>query len=679
MVDTLSSLLRWLDLGGAGVALGAWLLVALVRRQDSAARLDEDAHGVARAAALARAALAVSIVAAIAGHALRAATAADVAPSQLDPAVLRAFTIDTHAGRVWALRGLLLVLAFGLAWAARPRAATRDREHDRSPRVAMTTIAVLALLVTAQALTAAAGHAIAADEPAVAVTVHAVHVVAASVWIGGLGLLALAAIRPAGTPAVPTLLRVFSPIAMGAMAVIVATGVFDAVEQLDRWPPLFGTTFGHVLLLKLALLGLALGCAARLRWYWLPRLHEAPAAAAAPMRWLALEAAAGIAVLACASRLAALKPGRHDAVVWPLPYRLAWDTTLTQPLLTEAIWTGVGIIACGLAVAALLWRRRARAWSVLPVAASLAAAAAVSLPKLAIDAHPDTYRASSVAYEPLSIANGRRLYLAHCTACHGDDADGRGALAPKLAKPPADLTAPHASDHTPGDLYRWITDGMPGGVMPGFGDRLSIDDRWDLVNHLHTLAAGYKARVIRPRIAPRNPWLGAPAFPFETRDGRRGSLRDFRERSAVLLVFDRGAASLPRLRRLEAMQPALRAAGATVLRMPIDEGGDAAPGSASALAIAIDIDITIDTLRTDPDVVFAYLQFRRTLERLRAGESGPLPTHVEFLIDRFGFLRARWLPEDTQPGWDDAQALLEQVRALAAEPRLRAPPDDHLH
>ena len=79
------------------------------------------------------------------------------------------------------------------------------------------------------------------------------------------------------------------------------------------------------------------------------------------------------------------------------------------------------------------------------------------------------------------------------------------------------------------------------------------------------------------------------------------------------------------------------------------------------------------------DIVQAYMLFRRTLIDQRSGEVGSRPNHMEFLIDRYGFLRARWLPEDGVPGWDDISALIAQARALTLEGRVRAPDDNHLH
>jgi putative copper resistance protein D len=49
--------------------------------------------------------------------------------------------------------------------------------------------------------------------------------------------------------------------------------------------------------------------------------------------------------------------------------------------------------------------------------------------------------------------------------------------------------------------------------------------------------------------------------------------------------------------------------------------------------------------------------------------------HVEFLIDKQGYIRARWLPAENA-AWRDNAALLRQVDSLNAEkPRAPAPED----
>jgi putative copper resistance protein D len=52
---------------------------------------------------------------------------------------------------------------------------------------------------------------------------------------------------------------------------------------------------------------------------------------------------------------------------------------------------------------------------------------------------------------------------------------------------------------------------------------------------------------------------------------------------------------------------------------------------------------------------------------------------MEFLIDRFGYIRARWIPDEEPGEWSGSDLLQQQVAILNAEPRLLPPPDDHVH
>jgi len=79
------------------------------------------------------------------------------------------------------------------------------------------------------------------------------------------------------------------------------------------------------------------------------------------------------------------------------------------------------------------------------------------------------------------------------------------------------------------------------------------------------------------------------------------------------------------------------------------------------------------------DIVTTYALFRRTLAPAGALPDPPRPTHIEFLIDRSGYLRARWIPGGPRPGWSDMKRLLAEVQALSQEPATVAPPDEHVH
>ena len=111
----------------------------------------------------------------------------------------------------------------------------------------------VALLATA----GLAGHAATGSSPAVGLALDVVHLAAASVWLGGLVLLATFLVgRPDG-PAVPAdpldvTLHV-SSLAFVAVVTVVGTGVAQAFRQVGSAYALFHTTYGRALLVKVGL------------------------------------------------------------------------------------------------------------------------------------------------------------------------------------------------------------------------------------------------------------------------------------------------------------------------------------------------------------------------------------------------------------------------------------------
>jgi copper transport protein len=84
-----------------------------------------------------------------------------------------------------------------------------------------------------------------------------------------------------------------------------------------------------------------------------------------------------------------------------------------------------------------------------------------------------------------SIATGQKLYAQNCAACHG-----QSGVPPKgldLNPYPLDLTV-HVPQHPDGQLYEFISKGIPGTAMAAWGDgRLTTEQIWHLVNYLRTL------------------------------------------------------------------------------------------------------------------------------------------------------------------------------------------------
>ncbi|MFD3805435.1 copper resistance CopC/CopD family protein [Streptomyces sp. NPDC058611] len=131
-----------------------------------------------------------------------------------------------------------------------------------------------AVLALALALTwAAAEHASAGIQVPLAVPVAVLHLLAMGVWLGGLiTLVALLRHRGSGGRGVPaSAIGRFSTLAFTAVAVLVATGVYQSWRQVGSWEALTTTSYGRILLVKIAAVLLVL-CAASFARRWTARL-----------------------------------------------------------------------------------------------------------------------------------------------------------------------------------------------------------------------------------------------------------------------------------------------------------------------------------------------------------------------------------------------------------------------
>jgi len=297
----------------------------------------------------------------------------------------------------------------------------------------------------------------------------------------------------------------------------------------------------------------------------------------------------------------------------------------------------------------------------------LSAGLAVGLPPLMVPAFPDTYRTSPVSYNTTSIDGGAELFRQHCSACHGASGVGDGPALPTLRARPADLTAGRPSDHTAGDIYWWISQGVPEGMMPGFAQKLTEEERWDVVNYLRALGHGYQARDIRPTIVTGKRWLLAPDFNYATQFGVGGALKEFRGKRPMMLVLFSWPQSKPRLEWLDDNRGAILDSGAEFIAVPMSEISDKELHS-----IRVPL-----ALQGAQEIVHTYMLFRRTTKDVDRGDKGEWPNHVEFLIDRAGYVRARWLPSEGDE-WGDANVIANQIQRLNSEDDDVLPPNEQI-
>jgi mono/diheme cytochrome c family protein len=87
-----------------------------------------------------------------------------------------------------------------------------------------------------------------------------------------------------------------------------------------------------------------------------------------------------------------------------------------------------------------------------------------------------------------SLAAGRAIYEQSCAVCHGDTGRGDGPAGLRLVPRPADLRVHMAAGHTDGQLFYWVSYGVPGTAMPAWEETLTEQQRWDVINYLRTFA-----------------------------------------------------------------------------------------------------------------------------------------------------------------------------------------------
>jgi copper transport protein len=240
-IAVLLPLARWLGYGGVALALGVPLALATCW---------PGGWGVPRLRRATLAGLGAVVVGAVLSLLAQGPYAAASGLGSLADPQLIGTTVDSGFGRTLLAR---LVLAGLLAVVL-----ARGWRSGRTPGTG--TLVAAGVLAAGLAVSlAAVGHPVAGALPGLAVAVSTVHLAAMSGWLGGLAVLFAGLLRP-GTPTgeLDAALARWSRLAGGYVGALAVTGVLQSVREVGSFTALVSTSYGWVLVAKLAVVLLVL-------------------------------------------------------------------------------------------------------------------------------------------------------------------------------------------------------------------------------------------------------------------------------------------------------------------------------------------------------------------------------------------------------------------------------------
>jgi copper transport protein len=191
------------------------------------------------------------------------------------PGELGTLLADTRAGATWWVQVAALAAAAIAALVIRSRGASPPAGTGRA--LALGLPPAVALMAISWA-----GHASSGADRTVNVVIDGLHGLATAAWLGGLVGLAVLAIPATRALGMDDRVRLgagvvvrFSALALVAVGVLVVTGVYRALVELDSPADLVETAYGRALLVKLGLFAVMLAVGAYNRMVVHPRLERA--------------------------------------------------------------------------------------------------------------------------------------------------------------------------------------------------------------------------------------------------------------------------------------------------------------------------------------------------------------------------------------------------------------------
>ncbi|MCW3040480.1 MAG: copper resistance protein CopC [Solirubrobacterales bacterium] len=292
LVRTIDYLALALALGVLGFLRWCWRL-GLPRVADGGSAWLEASEAVAtRGRRVLLLTVCAGISSALLGLVFEGATAAGTTFwDALHPTILRDL-LSTRFGTVWGLKGLVWLVLGALLVPRGPLRALVVPPAARGGSGAFSRLRPLAFVPPAGALAVApalAGHARTSGNTLLLVPSDVLHVVAMSVWLGGLAALLLlvpratARLVPADrTSLLAAVLVRFSPLALACVLTLMVSGTVQSVLYLTSFGDLLHDAFGRAVLIKIVLIIALAGLGAINRQKVLPKLRHLAADGSAP-------------------------------------------------------------------------------------------------------------------------------------------------------------------------------------------------------------------------------------------------------------------------------------------------------------------------------------------------------------------------------------------------------------
>ena len=121
------------------------------------------------------------------------------------------------------------------------------------------------------------------------------------------------------------------------------------------------------------------------------------------------------------------------------------------------------------------------------------------------------------------LTKGKELFNIACAICHGVKADGLGYLVDDETNPlakypaqPANFLSDRFMEATNGQFYYTIMYGK--GMMGSFKDKLSYEERWQVIHYIRSLQAKKKGLEYNAKVNTLDSTLGVPLAQFKLKD-----------------------------------------------------------------------------------------------------------------------------------------------------------------